>query len=211
MAVTGLIGIAFVIAHVVGNLMAFAGPKKINEYSALLHGPLDELLWVMRAVLIVAVVLHVVMAYQLTSMSRAARPVAYQRRTPQVSTLASRTMKGGGILLLAFIVFHILHFTTQTIDPGGWRGMQDARGNRDIFGNLVASFRIWWVSLFYLAAMVALGLHIFHGAWSSPRSLGYVKPSGQHPLKRRIATVVALFLWIGFSLIPVSVLVGVLR
>ncbi len=210
MGITGLIGIGFVIAHMAGNLLAFAGARKINEYSATLHGPLGELLWVLRIVLIVAVVLHVLMAYQLTRMSWDARPVAYQRKTPQVSTLASRTMKWGGVLLLVFIVFHVLHFTTQTVDPAGWRGMDDMRGDRDIYGNLIASFRIWWVSLFYILAMAALGLHLFHGAWSSLRTLGYAKQSG-HPLKRQIAFILAIVIWAGFTLIPLSVMLGILH
>jgi succinate dehydrogenase / fumarate reductase cytochrome b subunit len=210
MGVTGLIGIGFVIAHMAGNFLAFAGAQKINEYSAALHGPLGELLWVLRVVLIVAVVLHVLMAYQLTRLSSAARPIDYQRKTPQVATLASRTMKWGGVLLLVFIVFHILHFTTQTVDPAGMRGMEDVRGDRDIYGNLVASFRIWWVAAFYILAMVALGLHLFHGAWSSVRTLGYAKPS-DHPLKRRIALVLSVVIWAGFTLLPLSVIFGVLR
>lgn len=210
MGVTGLIGIGFVIVHMAGNLQAFAGARKINEYGAMLHGPLADLVWILRVVLIVSVVLHVLMAYQLTRRSAAARPIGYQRREPQVSTLASRTMKWGGVLLLVFIVFHILHFTTQTVDPAGWRGMTDARGDRDVYGNIVASFRIWWVALFYIVSMMALGLHLFHGAWSSVRTLGYAKPSG-HPLKRRIAMGVAVIVWIGFTLVPLGVVLGILR
>src|SRR6266498_4278590 len=117
MAVTGLIGIGFVIVHMAGNLQAFIGRDKLNSYSALLHGPAGELLWLVRAVLIVAVVLHVVMAVQLTQRARTARPVAYHQREPQVSTLASRTMRVGGVLLLLFIVLHLLHFTTRQVDP----------------------------------------------------------------------------------------------
>src|SRR6185436_8506010 len=111
MAVTGLIGIGFVILHVAGNLQAFEGREKLNAYSALLHGPAAELLWLMRVVLLVAVLLHVVMAYQLTQMARAARPDDYRERDAQVATLASRTMRWGGVLLLGFIIFHLLHFT----------------------------------------------------------------------------------------------------
>jgi succinate dehydrogenase / fumarate reductase cytochrome b subunit len=210
MGVTGLIGIAFVILHMVGNLQAFVGPAKLNAYSAALHGPLNELLWIVRVVLIVAVVLHVLMAYQLTLISRAARPIDYTTRTPQVSTLAARTMKWGGVLILLFIILHLLHFTTETIDPAGWRGMTDAVGHRDIYGDIVASFRIWWVAAFYIVVMMVLGLHLFHGAWSSFRSLGYAKPS-QHPLKRRLALIVTLAVWLGFTLVPVGVVVGVLR
>lgn len=210
MAVTGLIGIGFVIAHMAGNLQAFVGPNKLNAYGALLHGPLAELLWLVRLVLIVAVLLHILMAYQLTMRSRAARPVGYRERNPQVSTWASRTMRWGGVLLLVFIVLHILHFTTGQVDPAGWRGQLDAAGRRDVYGNLVASFRIWWVAAFYIVAMVFLGLHLYHGAWSSIRTLGYAKPS-PYPLHRRIALVVAVIIWLGFTIVPLGVLAGVIH
>lgn len=210
MGVTGLIGIGFVILHMAGNLQAFAGARKLNGYGAMLHGPLNELVWLLRIVLIVAVILHVLMAYQLTMRSRAARPVGYEHRDPQVSTLASRTMKWGGVLLLAFIIFHILHFTTETIDPAGMRGMTDLEGHRDVYSNVVASFHIWWVAVFYIAAMIALGLHLYHGAWSSLRTLGYAKP-GPHPLHRRIALVVAIVTWLGFTLVPLGVIAGIIR
>jgi succinate dehydrogenase / fumarate reductase cytochrome b subunit len=210
MGVTGLIGIGFVILHIAGNLQAFAGQSKLNEYSAMLHGPLNELVWLLRIVLIVAVVLHVLMAYQLTMRSREARPVGYQYRQPQVSTLASRTMKWGGALILVFIVVHILHFTTETIDPGGARGMIDIHGDRDVYGNIVASFRIWWVAAFYMITMVALGLHLYHGAWSSMRTLGYAKPAA-NPLRRHLAFGVALVVWLGFTLVPLGVIAGVIR
>lgn len=210
MAVTGLIGIGYVILHMAGNLQAFAGREKINAYSALLHGPGAELLWTMRVVLIVAVLLHVVMATQLTRMARAARPIGYKRREPQVSTLASRTMRWGGFLLLAFIIFHLLHLTTRQVDPAGWATRLDAAGRYDIYGNVVASFRIWWVSAIYLVAMVLLGLHLWHGVWSFGRSLGVAKPSDQ-PLRRRIAPILAVVLWLGFSIVPIAVLTGMIR
>ena len=210
MAVTGLIGIGFVIVHMIGNLQVFVGAEKINAYGGLLHGPLAEVTWGLRAVLIVAVVLHVLMAWQLTQRAKAARPVGYRDREPQVSTIASRMMRWGGVLLVVFIVVHLLHFTTQNIDPGGWRDRTDGAGHRDIYGNIVASFRIWWVSAFYIVSMIALGLHLYHGAWSSIRTLGYAKPS-QHPLKRQIAVAVAGAVWTGFTLLPIAVLLGVLK
>jgi len=210
MGVTGLIGIGFVILHMAGNLQAFVGQQKINAYGALLHGPLAELTWLLRIVLIVSVILHVLMAYQLTRISAAARPIGYQRKEPQVATLASRTMKWGGVLLLVFIVVHLLHFTTEQIDPAGWRGMDDLRGNRDVYGNIVGSFQIWWVAAFYVIAMIALGLHLYHGAWSSIRTLGYAK-STPKPLHRRIALAVAVIVWAGFTVIPVAVFAGFLR
>jgi succinate dehydrogenase / fumarate reductase, cytochrome b subunit len=210
MGLTGLIGIGFLILHMAGNLQVFMGPAKINEYGAALHGPLVEVTWLLRIVLIVSVVLHVLMAYQLTRRSAEARPVGYQRKIPQVATLSSRTMTWGGVLLLVFIVVHILHFTTETVDPGGYRGMTDIRGARDVYGNIVASFRIWWVAVFYIVAMIALGLHLYHGAWSSIRTLGYAKQSA-NPLHRRIALAVTAVIWLGFTIIPIAVMVGFLR
>ena len=210
MGVTGLIGVGFVIVHMAGNLQAFIGREKLNAYGAMLHGPLAELVWLLRIVLIVSVVLHVVMAWQLTMRSRAARPVAYKQREPQVSTWASRTMKWGGVLLLIFIILHILHFTTGQLDPGRWNGRVDIAGHRDVYGNLIASFRIWWVSAFYIVAMIFLGLHLYHGAWSSVRTLGFATP-GPTPLQRRVALTVAVIVWIGFTLVPLGVIAGLIR
>lgn len=210
MAVTGLIGIAFVFLHMVGNLQVFIGQNKFDAYAALLHGPLAELLWVARAVLIAAVVLHVLMAWQLTQRAHAARPVDYRKREAQVSTIASRTMRWGGVLLLVFIVFHILHFTVGAIDPAGVFHNTDAMGRHDIYGDVVASFRIWWVSGFYILAMAFLGLHLFHGAWSSLRTLGVARPS-DHPLHRRLAAAVAIVVWLGFTLVPLGVIAGIVH
>ena len=203
MGVTGLIGIGFVIGHMAGNLLVFRGADAMNAYARFLKNT-GELLWLVRIVLISALVLHVIAAWQLTLQNRAARPVGYVDRKPQVTTLASRTMRWGGALLLIFIVLHILHFTTGTLKPGG---VYDAA---DVYGNVVASFRIWWVSLFYVIAMISLGLHLYHGAWSSVRSLGFAQPSG-NPLRRKVALAVAVVVWLGFTAIPVAVFAGLVR
>lgn len=210
MAVTGLIGIAFVIGHMIGNLQAFVGQDRFDAYAAFLHGPFAEALWVVRVVLVVAVVLHVLMAWQLTQRARAARPVGYRKRAPQVSTWASRTMRWGGVLLFVFIVFHILHFTVGAIDPAGVFHNTDAMGRHDSYGDVVASFRIWWVSAFYIVAMAFLGLHLYHGAWSSLRTLGVAHPS-EHPMKRRISAVIAIVVWLGFTLVPLGVIAGIVH
>jgi succinate dehydrogenase / fumarate reductase cytochrome b subunit len=202
MAVTGVIGIGFLILHVLGNLLAFRGAGALNSYSHFLKST-GELLWALRVVLIVAVILHVIAAYQLTMQNRAARPDGYARYEPQASTLASRTMRWGGVLLLIFIVTHILHFTTGTIRPAGYFS------EGDVYANVVGSFRIWWVVLFYVVAMIALGAHIFHGAWSSIRTLGVARPS-ENPLHKRVALILALFLWLGFTSVPVAVFLGVI-
>jgi succinate dehydrogenase / fumarate reductase cytochrome b subunit len=203
MGVTGFIGIGFVILHSLGNLLVFRGPAAINSYSHFLKST-GELLWALRIILIVAVVLHVIAAVQLTRQSRAARPIAYTKRERQVATVASRTMRWGGALLLVFIVLHILHFTTGTIRPAG------VFSSEDVYANVVTSFRIWWVSLFYVLAMVALGLHLFHGAWSSVRSIGVSPPSPQ-PLHHRISLAIAILVWAAFTAVPVAVFSGIVR
>ena len=202
MAVTGVIGIAFVILHMAGNLQLFAGRQKLNDYAAMLHGPLHEVVLLQRVVLIVAVVLHVLMAWQLTVLSRKARPVGYVRREPQVSTWAARTMRWGGVFLLVFIVLHILHFTTLDLD----RSFVPL----DAYGNLVKAFASPLVAVLYLAAMVFLGLHLYHGAWSSARTLGVAQPT-RWPLRRKTALVIALLLWLGFSAVPVAIVLGLVR
>ena len=203
MGLTGLIWIGFVILHSLGNLLVFRGPGAINSYSRFLKGT-GELLWVLRGVLFLAVVLHVIAAIQLTRQSRAARAIGYTKRETQVATIASRTMRWGGALLLAFLVVHILHFTTGSIRPAG------AFSSEDVYANVVTSFRIWWVALFYVVSMIALGLHLFHGAWSSVRSLGVSPPSPQ-PLQRRLSMAIAVFVWAAFTAIPVAVFSGVVR
>jgi len=203
MGVTGLIGVGFVIVHALGNLLVFRGPTAINSYSRFLKSS-GELLWALRSVLIVAVILHVIAAVQLTRQSRAARPVGYAKHEAQAATIASRTMRWGGALLLIFIILHILHFTTGTIRPAGYFSSED------VYANVVSSFRIWWVAFFYIVSMIALGLHLFHGAWSSVRSIG-VSPRSRHPLQHRISLAVALFVWVAFTSIPVAVIAGWVR
>ncbi len=211
MAVTGLLLVGFVSVHMLGNLQVFIGSDKMNAYAAFLKGT-GELLWVARLGLFVALALHVWMAWQLTQIKRRARPVDYETRRPQVSTVASRTMRWGGLLLLAFIVFHILHFTTGTIFFAA--SSPDARyrafSHTDVYGNIISAFRTPWVVAVYVVSMLFLMLHLFHGAWSSVRTLGLTKPSN-HPLERPVATVVAVAVWLGFSVIPVAVLLGVIR
>jgi succinate dehydrogenase / fumarate reductase cytochrome b subunit len=201
MGVTGIIGIAFLLAHITGNMLVFKSSEALNSYSHFLHGPGAELLWAARVVLIAAVILHVWAAYSLTQQSHAARPQGYVKRVPQASTLASRTMRWGGVLILIFIVLHILHFTTGTLSPGG----EYVEG--DVYHNVVQSFHVWWVALFYMLSMVVLGFHLYHGAWSSARTLS-ISGNSPNPMHRQVATVIAVVVWLGFTLVPLGVLLG---
>lgn len=203
MGVTGLIGIGFVILHSLGNLLIFQGSTALNSYSHFLKSS-AELLWALRIVLLVAVTLHVIAAVQLTRQSRVARPIGYVKHETQVATIASRTMRWGGALLLVFIVVHILHFTTGTIRPAGVFSRQD------VYANVVSSFRIWWVALFYVVSMIALGFHVFHGAWSSVRSIG-VSPPSPRPMHKKISLLIAVLVWAAFTAVPVAVFAGLVR
>lgn len=202
MAVTGIVGVLFVIGHMVGNLQVFQGAERLNAYGHLLHGPLNELIWGARVVLLVAVVLHVVAAWQLTMRSRAARPVPYAVRAPQVSTLASRTLRWGGVLLLAFLVYHLLDLTIGAVNPAFQRG--------NVYGNLLGSLQRPLIAVFYVVAMGALALHLYHGTWSSLRTLG-VAPESASPLKRRVAVAIAVIVAVGFAVVPVAVILGIVR
>ena len=203
MGVTGLIGVGFVVLHSLGNLLIFQGSTALNSYSHFVKSS-AELLWALRITLIVAVLLHVIAAAQLTRQSRSARPIGYVKHQSQVATVASRSMRWGGVLILVFIVFHILHFTTGKIRPAG------VFSHEDVYANVVSSFRIWWVALFYVVTMIALGFHLFHGAWSSMRSIG-VSPPSPRPLHRRISLAIAVLVWAAFTAVPVAVFSGLVR
>jgi succinate dehydrogenase / fumarate reductase, cytochrome b subunit len=202
MGVTGLILVAYLITHVLANLLVFSGPDRINRYAQLLHSS-GAALWGARLVLVAAAVLHIVAATQLALRSRAARPEPYAGgRDPQVSTFAARTMLWGGALILLFLVYHILHFTTGTAHPD----FVELNPHH----NVVTGFRSPLVAGVYLLAMIAVGLHLYHGVWSSGRSLGLSQPSPR-PLHRRLALVLAVFVWLGFTAIVVAGYLGLIR
>ena len=204
MAVTGLVGIGFVLGHMVGNLQMFEGTgaaQAMSDYAALLR-KVGGLLWLVRIVLVAAVALHVTAALQLAARNRAARPVDYGIRKPQVSTLASRTMLVGGIILLLFIPFHIADMTFGI-------GVPSFR-HLDPYNNLRNGFSRWWAVAFYLLAMASLALHLFHGAWSSFRTLG-ARRSSPNPLHRSVAVAVAVITALGFAAIPIAAALGVFR
>jgi succinate dehydrogenase / fumarate reductase, cytochrome b subunit len=208
MAVTGLILVAYVILHMVGNLKVFQGPEKLNEYAVFLReagGPLffhEQGLWTVRVILLASFVLHIWAAYQLTRADWAARPVRYSMRRPVQQSYASRTLRWGGVILALFVVYHILHLTTGTVHPSFREG--------DVYLNLVAGFRVIPVSLFYIAAMVALGFHIQHGFWSMGQTLG-LKGASNDRAWQILAFVIAWAVALGNISIPLAVMLGIVR
>ena len=202
MAVTGLVWVAYLVTHMVANLLVFQGPGRINAYSTFLHGT-GGALWAPRLVLLAALVLHVMAAVQLSARKHEARPVGYAGGyQPQVSTMAARTIRWGGALILVFLVYHILHFTVGTAHPNFVEG--------NPYQNVASGFQNIFVVVGYLVVMALVGLHLYHGLWSSGRSLGMSPPS-PNPLRRSLALMLALLIWLGFSLIPIAVYAGMVR
>lgn len=202
MAVTGALLSGFVLAHMIGNLTAFNGPAAIDAYGAALRR-FPALLWGARLALLAAVGLHIWAYLVLTRRSWAARPQGYRVTTYQESSFASRTMRWTGPLLAAFIVYHILHMTTGTVHDAGFE-------HGKVYQNLVRGLQAPAVALLYLAAMGALGFHLFHGMWSLFQSLGISQPRYQS-YGRRLATVFTIVVVGGFALIPLAILAGVLK
>jgi succinate dehydrogenase / fumarate reductase cytochrome b subunit len=207
MAVSGIILFGFVLVHMIGNLKLYEGPDKLNSYAGWLREvgspavPTSGLLWIARLVLLAAVVLHVWAAWQVTRMSRGARPQRYSQRRPVRMTYASRTMRWGGVIILLFVIYHLLHFTTGTVHDNFIEG--------DVYHNVVSGFRVWWVSLFYIVAQVALGFHLYHGLWSMFQSLGWNQPRF-NPWRRWFAHAFAWIITLGNISFPVAVLTGVI-
>jgi succinate dehydrogenase / fumarate reductase cytochrome b subunit len=208
MAVTGVIFVLFVLAHMYGNLKAFYGPERFNHYAEFLRdvgAPMfvrGQLLWMFRIVLLVAVFIHVLMAYQLWRISTNARPVKYVRGlVPEESTYASRTMRWGGAILFAFVVYHLLHLTTGTLHPGFVPGAA--------YENLVMGFQSLWVVLAYAIALGMLCLHLYHGVWSALQTLGANHPR-YNKYRRPLAVIVAGVVFVGFMSVPVAVVAGIL-
>lgn len=205
MAVTGVAMLLYLVAHMLGNLKIFFGATDFNGYAGWLrtigepvlhHG---WFLWLVRAGLLAAVVLHGVAAYQLSRRDRAARPARYAHRRQRAS-YATRTMRWGGVILALFIVWHILDLTTLTVNPRGQA--------HHPYENIVADFRTWYADVFYIVAMLALGLHIRHGFWSAAQTLGANSARRDRVLKA-VANVLALVLTCGFIAVPVAVMTGV--
>ncbi|MFJ5677354.1 succinate dehydrogenase [Streptomyces sp. NPDC093097] len=208
MAASGVLMLLYLVAHVIGNLKIFFGPEEFNRYGHWLRTVGEPFmhyewtLWLVRVVLVAAVLAHAVSAYQLSRRDIRARPTAYVHKKRRAS-YATRTMRWGGIILGLFIVWHILDLTTGTVHPGGFQ-----EGHP--YQNVVDTFSTWYGNVIYLVAMLALGLHVRHGFWSAAQTLG-VGSRTRDRLLKTLADVLALVLTLGFIAVPVGVMTGLVR
>ena len=210
MAATGGVLFLFVIGHLLGNLQVFLGREAINRYGHFLQSNL-ELVWPARLALLAALILHIWSAAKLTAENRAARPISYEAWNPTTAGYASRTMFMSGLIIFVFIVYHLLHFTVQAqfvnLTGQNFVVFEDAQQRHDIFKMTVVGFSNIWVSLFYLVGMALLSLHLSHGAASMFQSLGWKKKEYQK-LIDGMARALAIFIFVGYSSIPVAILLG---
>ncbi|MCC5574357.1 succinate dehydrogenase cytochrome b subunit [Microtetraspora sp. AC03309] len=211
MAVTGAILVLFLVGHMVGNLKSFFGADSFNHYAEWLRTvgspavPNRVLLTVVEIALVLAVALHMWSAVSLARRASKARPVKYAaKRKSQANGYATHTMRYGGVIIVLFVVWHLLDMTFGTVNPEGF--------DAEPYDRLVAGFdpSRWWVTLFYVVAMIMVGLHLRHGLWSAFQTLGLASGRSYGKLKAA-AALVSLVLVVGFLAVPVGVMIGVIK
>ncbi|WP_081788373.1 succinate dehydrogenase cytochrome b subunit [Candidatus Blastococcus massiliensis] len=206
MAVSGIILVLYLIAHMIGNLKAFSGAEEFNHYSEWLRTignpalPGATTLWLIRIILLVAVLAHIWAAVSLWRQARRARPERYVTKKSAAQSYASRTMRWGGVIIAAFVIWHLLDLTFGTVN---------SQGDAEPYDRLVASFSNPVSTAFYAIAVILVGMHLRHGIWSATQTLG------QSNRRREVtvnyaATGIATLLTLGFLLVPFSVLFGLI-
>ena len=205
MAVSGLMLVGFVIAHLLGNLQIFLGPQAINAYAVKLRH-YGALLWVARGLLLLAAVVHIRTSIQLSLENRRARGTPYAVFQPGVTGLAARSMLLTGLLLLSYLVYHLLHFTFRTVHPELTHAV-DALGQHDVYRMMVRSFQDPWISGTYILGMAVLSLHLAHGFGSAFQTLGLANER-TIPATAVLSRVAAALIFLGYASIPAAVLFG---
>jgi succinate dehydrogenase / fumarate reductase cytochrome b subunit len=210
MAISGFVLFLFVIGHLLGNLQIFLGPEAINRYGYFLQSNV-ELLWPVRIFLLCMIGLHIWSAIKLSIENKAARPIPYANWDPVVATFASRTMLMSGLIVLAFIIYHLLHFTVmvQYINGTGrnFAVFEDPQKRHDIFKMMVVGFSNVWVSAFYVIGIALLCLHLSHGTSSMFQSIGW-KNKAYGPCLDKAARIVAWLIFLGYISIPIAIKLG---
>lgn len=207
-AVTGVVLLLFVIGHMIGNLQVFLGPEVFNAYGEKLR-MFPALLWVVRGVIALFAIVHVLATLRLTLLNNAARPIGYEQKRAVRATLASRTMIYSGLMLLAFVIYHLAHYTWKITNPQ-YQTLLDAGGHPNIHAMVVAGFSNPLITVVYVVAMVLLGFHLSHGIASVFQTVGWAS-TRTLPVFERVATIIAVLLVLGYVSIPISILLGVVR
>jgi len=210
MAVSGFVLFLFVIGHLAGNLQIFLGPEALNRYGHFLQSN-PELIWPARLILLVLLVVHIWAAARLSLENRAARPIGYAQYHPVASSYASRTMLMSGLIVFAFVVYHLLHFTVEVrylnFTHQDFAAFVDPAKRHDIFKMMVIGFNNLWVSAFYIFGIALLCLHLSHGASSMFQSIGW-KNQSYGPALDKGARLVALLIFVGYASIPAAIFLG---
>jgi succinate dehydrogenase / fumarate reductase cytochrome b subunit len=208
-AITGIILILFVIGHLLGNLQIFLGPDWINGYSQHLRD-LGPLLWLIRIFLLITVILHIYFTIELAIENKRARPEPYIDKEYVKATFASRHMVMSGLIVLAFIIYHLAHFTFRKTDSRFALLKADPLGHYDVYSMMVYGFQNYFVSGFYVLGLALLALHLSHGSSSFFQSLGL----NDKKLTPRLALGGRGFAWllfVGYTSIPVAILLGLVK
>lgn len=216
MGLTGAVLFAFTVVHMIGNLQIFAGAKTLNDYAQFLHVS-EEGIWAFRLSLFGAAVAHIIAAVVLTIRNRAARGEAYAEYAAPGASVASRTMAISGVIVAAFIVFHLLHFTAQTVDPS-FVELKDAQyaathpgfERHDVYAMVIKGFSNVWVSAFYIVSVACLSFHLSHGIGSIFRSLGLTNPA-YIQVQEWFGLAFAVVIFLGMAVVPAAVLLGIVH
>ena len=208
MAVSGLAPVGFIIGHLLGNLLIFSGPDALNAYGAKLRH-LGWMLWAVRSFLIVMVAVHIKTSLELAVENRRARPQGYRMQRYAETTPAARAMLVSGLLVLAYLIYHLLHFTFRVTNPGISHGV-DVLGRHDIYTMVVRSFQQLPIALAYIAGMACVCLHLGHGVASAFQTLG-LTTERTIPLLSWISRLFALAVFLGYCAIPAAVWLGIVK
>ncbi len=207
-AASGLILTGFVVGHMLGNLQVFLGQDKFNTYAAFLQG-LGELLYIIRAFLLLTLLTHIYFSIRLTLENRAARPVPYAMKTYREASYASRTMHYSGMILFAFIIYHLLHLTLGKVHPQ-YYDFIDGKGRHDVYTRVILSFQHPAVAIAYIISMFLLAWHLSHGFASLFQTLGLSNPRYQRFL-RGFGALLAWGIFAGYVSIPIAAWTGILK
>jgi succinate dehydrogenase / fumarate reductase cytochrome b subunit len=215
MAVTGAFFVFYVLMHMYGNLKIFGGQSAFDTYAHHLRTfgepilPYEGFLWVFRAALVLSLVGHAYSAFHLWKKANGARGSRYAVRLAGATAWRSKAMRWGGVALLAFLVFHLVQFTTHKVNFNS--DVSEAAIGDSPYQLVVASFQLWWVVLVYVIALAALGLHLHHGVWSAAQTLGWTTSTAARARAKAVAAFIAAVVVVGFVLPPLSILFGIVE